>query len=253
MAAINPNFKAELDKLRHLTTKLSKQEVARATSAAINRSLKASETILSRAIREKYRLSVYELRGMESVKSKPSTLSGKIYVNQKPLSLARFNPKFISISNSGNTSIGIRKAVNRKGKSVSLSKIRSQSKVKRSAKGVSVEIIKGNPERIPYAFMINNDSHKPVFARGKYETRGGRSHFHPADEASRKVDGTIFGRLHNRKDKEKDRTITKLAAPSIYGITTRTLMQAKVSARASEMFAIRIKQELEYRISKLQS
>lgn len=233
MAAIDLRVKSELYKLRDLSQKLSSREVSRATSAAINRSLSRSFTVIKSSIRQKYNISAYDLRDYRILKSTPQSLEGNLKVKRDPISLARFNPRFISVSNSGNTAISVRKSKDGLTKSSKLSKRKSP------AKGVSIEIKKGKRMNIPYAFMIKNDSMKPVFARGEYMRGNG---------------GYSFVKRRKRVTRKgSDLPISKLLSTSVYGSTTNPAIQSKVSVDVSAWYQKRLIQELTYRINRIQA
>lgn len=218
------NLSADLSRFDNLTRQLSKQEVARALSAALNRALSTGNAEVNREIRNKFRIPTSLLSQNKKSNSAPSTLTASLSLSRKPISLTYFSPVF----KRGNSVIRV------KGKKLTKTITRSRSTSDEG--GVTVEIKKGERKRIPYAFMINNNSSKPVFARGAYEGSGGAYTFKPR---------------HKRLvSSGSDLPIAKLLSTSVFGAIQNGPSQSAVQGKVATKLDERVVRELTFRINR---
>lgn len=218
---LNVNVASDLNQFNHLMKQLSDKEVSRALSSALNRSLSVGNTQSKKAIRERFNIPASLLNGNRRHNSTSNTLTAKLGMNSMPISLTNFNPVF--------------------------KRNRTQIKLKGKAKtksfryfrkplgdtGVTVEVKKGEKKRIPFAFIVNNSTLKPVFARGYYS----KDKFVPR---------------HKRIVKSgSDLPITKLLTTSIYGAIQNKGAQDSINSTVSKHLSARVEHELRYRIGKI--
>jgi len=208
--------------LKRFFANLSKQEIAKAQSAAINRTLIYGRSEIKKFIRGNYNIKSNELKSLFIKKASYNRLSGNITAPKKNISLSHFNPSFDFSSRGKISTIRITRTKNGLQKS-------TKSKRGSTGKGVSVEIKKGERVNLPYAFMIKDNNTMPVFARGKYKTGGG------------------YNFMHNKKRLP----ITKLLSTSIGAISTNNKMQRKLKADLTPEFRKRMIHELNFRLKKV--
>lgn len=190
---IKINISADTAALTRMFSSLSRSEVARATSDAINRSLHRGRTEGRKAVKSAYNKPSRYLNYVDFSRSRVNTLSGYIYGRTSHLPMDVFNPKFQAVSMGvvrGTTTITRRGAAKT-----------SISRNKKRSPGVSIEVVKGRRSLVPYAFML--PSSKPrVFARGDYRSGGSYA----------------FIQRHKREENDKgnDR-VTNLLSVTVYG------------------------------------
>ena len=209
---IEVSVKAELKELEKLTSQLSKQQIATGTSRAINEALVHGRSKTKTFIKQEFNMKNSDLQKMFVKRSSSSTLTGNITVDRRPISLTHFNPVFYAIGANGAAKITVKK----RGKAYNKS---SRSTRKSGAKGVTFEVFKGKQVNIPYAFITNNTTQNPVFARGKYVGSGDNYSFIKRTKRSvssgpdlpiNKLSTTsIFGAIQNKEvNKNIDTTVT---------------------------------------------
>lgn len=148
--------------------KLSKAEVAKATSIAINKSLLKGRTEARTQVKRIYNIPQKNLKDINIEKATIRTLSGYVYASRKPIPMDAFQPRFDVVK--GGVVKGIQ-TISKRG--ISKSQI---VKTKARQNGVSIEVKKGDRTSVPYAFLLPGTKPR-VFARGKYEPGNGRYGF----------------------------------------------------------------------------
>jgi hypothetical protein len=227
---IQPSITTQLNQLNELANVLSQKSAGKATANAINRALVNSKGLLKRAIQQQYKIPSKDLKEMAIFRSSWQSLTGKLGVNRKPISLSHFNPVFYSRSANGITKLSVTRSKNGLKKSM-------KAVTRGRAKGVTFEVKKGQRMNIPYAFLTKNDSEKPVFARGKYQQTGSNYDF--------------IARRSRVNKTGSDTPITKLLTTSMYGALQNTKVNERVSIDVSDYFAKRLEHEIRYQISKI--
>lgn len=129
----------------------------KAISASFNEAILVGRTEARKVVKDIYNIPQRYLGGINVIKSTNLSLTAKLFASKKPIPMDAFSPKF-----------------QQRGKSFTISRKGEQkSKVlKRAGKGalgVSIEVLKGKREVVPYAFMIEGGKPR-VFARGAYRT-----------------------------------------------------------------------------------
>lgn len=228
---ITAKLQVSLDRLYELKKELSKNQLNRAYSAAINRSLSHGLSVLKREIRNQYRVKSSLLNGFPIFKANPNKLEGYIKAKTHPLSLAHFNPVHEYTSGGANWATRVRTTKD------GLTKTIRQKKRGAVKKGVSFEVKKGNRVSLPYAFMTKNDNEKPVFFRGSY-----------------KVGSSNYGIVRRNKrvvKKGSDLPIAKILTVSLYGTAVNKNVSGRLDLDLSAYLMKRLEHELRFRLSKV--
>jgi hypothetical protein len=143
---------------------LSKQQLARATSQAINQTLLLGRSEARRAVKRVYNIPQKNLNGINIRKANINFLQGSIYASSKPIPMDAFSPKFEFIPSHGMSSM---LTVSRRG----VLKAKTITRAKGMG-GVSIEVKRGERVTVPYAFLIPGAKPR-VFARGVYKGGAG--------------------------------------------------------------------------------
>lgn len=137
--------------------KLGEKNFNKAVSYSLNEAIMVGRTEARKAVKEVYNIPQRYVGGINIMKATPGSLFAKLYAPTTPIPMDAFSPKF----KANNKSI----TISRKG----VQKTRAIKRIKKGTVGVSIEVLKGKREVVPYAFMI--DGAKPrVFARGAYKS-----------------------------------------------------------------------------------
>jgi hypothetical protein len=170
---IEIEVKDATERLKALSNELSQRQLAKCFVRALNYAAARTNTLAKREVRKRYNIPNYNLDKTTSVKSaNTTTLTAGVAADRGTLSLSAFNPTSVQMGKGG-IRTELKRVGGRKG-GVSTSLISSQVG---QATGVNIEIIKGQKETLPGAFMgfWNNKSGASggaVFARGKYGSSG---------------------------------------------------------------------------------
>lgn len=129
----------------------------KAISRALNESILVGRTESRKAVKDIYNIPQRYLGGINVLKSTSLSLVAKLYASSVPVPMDAFAPKF-----------------QQRGKSFTITRRGEQrskvvKRVRSSNVGVSIEVIKGSRQVIPYAFMIEGGKPR-VFARGQYKS-----------------------------------------------------------------------------------
>lgn len=183
---------------------LTKAQVAKASSQAINQTLLLGRTEARTAVKKVYNIPQRYLSGINIRKATNSFLQGSVYASSKPIPMDAFAPKFEFIPSSGSAGI---LSISRRG-------ILKQRDVKRTKGqiGVSIEVKKGERTIVPYAFLLP-DAKPRVFARGEYKNGNGDYGFiqrhtrlendNGHDSVKPLISITVFGAVVNPAVKRK--------------------------------------------------
>lgn len=162
-----------------------------AIARAINHTIAKAKTLTSREIRNLYAVDAKTLnQALSQIKADRLTLTGKILARGKPISLAKF-------------------------------------RARQTAKGVSIEILRGKRKFIPGVFLVNLKSgHRGVMVRGKY------------------AQGKIARRKVRINKSGNDLPITELVGVSIPKQLANKIILRSVEKGINEMFPQRLSHEL---------
>lgn len=195
---ITVNVRTDTRQLSRGFACLTKKEVAKATSMAINKTLLKGRTVARTAVKQMYNIPQRYLQGIGVKRSNAVNLKGYIYASTKPIPMDAFSPRFQLITGgkvSGVQSITKRGSVRVK----SVKRARQQG-------GVTIEVKRGEKQVVPYAFLLPNSKPR-VFARGEYKSGNGSYGFvqrHKRSESDNGNDSvkpllsvTVFGAVIN--------------------------------------------------------
>jgi len=203
---------------------LDADAVAKASVNAINRTLTKGRTVARQEVKGVYNIPQKNLDGIAKKDARKTLLIGYLGASAKPIPMDAFNPKF----KTSGSSITITKRGAQKVKDF----VRKRKSV---AVGVSIEVIKGKREIVPYAFMLRNGKPR-VFARGAY--RGGGS----------------WGFIQRKQRLNKngnDTPIKPLVSVTVHGAVINKTVEGKLSASINAFFPQRFAHELNYQIQKM--
>lgn len=205
---------------------LDADAVAKASYNAINRTLTKGRTDARREVKNVYNIPQKNLGGIAKKDATRRLLIGYIIASTKPIPMDAFNPKFQTVS----SSIVITKRGAKNVKQFGRRK-------KNAAKGVSVEVVKGRRQIVPYAFMLPNGKAR-VFARGAYKQGGSW--------------GFITRNKRVSKD-GNDTPIKPLVSVTVHGAIINKTVEAKLAASISAYYPQRLQAELNYQLQKMKS
>ncbi len=191
---ITVNVSANLKEFNKLTAQLSLQQIAKATSGAINKTLMLGRTQARKQVKAVYNIPNRYMGYVDIKRARLSELQleGHIFARSGPLPMDAFNPVY-------NPPTGGKLRITRRGQ---LKQTNTNSRKKGG--GVTIEIRKGQKKVLSYAFLLPNAKPR-VFARGDYE---------------KDSDGRyVFNRRHKRKEyvKTGNDSVTNLVSVSVFG------------------------------------
>lgn len=154
----NSSIQDAIKRIQRQYSNISGPVLQQAISRALNRTASQSRTEANRNIRQTYRIGATQVnQGLNIRNSSRTSLTAKIIASGRPISLTAFGAK----QESATTTVKF----DRKG---NLSRVTRKTRKRNPASGVSFEIKKGNPERLPTAFIQTANGGTTVFARGTY-------------------------------------------------------------------------------------
>ncbi len=211
-----------IETLRRLDVALSKPQIAQVESRAINKTLLKSRTVARREVKNVYNISQKNLGGIDIKRSSPVTVLGMLVASRKPIPLDAFAPKQEMGSGS--------RRITKKG---ALKVINYKRAKKDHTAGVSIEVFKGKPEVIPFAFMIPGGAIR-VFARGAYKT------------------GTQYGfvqRFKRENSNGNDTPIKPLITVSQFGFILNDKVLGNIAADAKKQYPVEFERQVVYMLS----
>lgn len=205
---------------------LDTENVAKACYNAINRTLTKGRTTARQSVKDVYNISQKNLDGIVKENATKNLLIGYIKASTKPIPMDAFGPKFQTVYGSI--------SISRRG----VQKTKDFKKKKATAiQGVSIEVIKGKREIVPYAFMIRNAKPR-VFARGMYKTGGSWG----------------FIQRHKRENATgNDTPIKPLVSVTVHGAVINNQVENRLANDISAYFPARFEHEINFQLSKMQS
>ncbi|MCM5528955.1 hypothetical protein [Parasegetibacter sp. NRK P23] len=155
---ISISTKDAVKKLGSIRSRLTERQFNTAVSRAINESILQGRTEARNSVKSLYNIPQRYIGGINVFKANSFSLIGKIYASSKPIPMDAFSPKF----ETGTRTLSISKRGEQRE--------RTRKRAKNNpGKGVSVAVLKGKREVVPYAFLIPGAKPR-VFARGEYRT-----------------------------------------------------------------------------------
>jgi hypothetical protein len=144
-------------KLRSISKELSEPNLARAVSRALNETILQGRTQARTSVKAIYNIPQKNLSGINIQKSSSKSLVTTLFASATPIPMDAFNPVFHTATRTI--------SITRRG----VQKIKGAKKTQVVGQGVTIEVIKGQSQTIPFAFMIPNAKPR-VFARGAYKS-----------------------------------------------------------------------------------
>lgn len=205
--------------LKQLKRNLSKSEINKAVARAINRSLAKVRTQARREVRQVYNIASKDTKGINYNRANVRTLTGELYAETKPIPLDAFAPK----QETGQRSIRVTKRGEQR--------VREFRRVKKNpTAGVSIEVLRGQREIVPYAFMIPGAKAR-VFARGSYKQGTSKG----------------FVQRHQRvNSKGSDTPIKPLITVSVFATVINKKVIKHLEEQARQFYPQRLVHELKF-------
>jgi hypothetical protein len=145
--------------IAELSGNLGYAKISRALRMAINDTMRKQRTELRQYVRKTYNIPSKQINSIDFSPASDYNLESKLGGSHKPVQFAYFKPVFIGAG------MSVRGSYTKKGGLKS-----KTGKGRANAPGgVTVEIKKGNPVTIPFAFMVGKFDTPFVFARGGYQ------------------------------------------------------------------------------------
>lgn len=202
--------------------KLGVEKFNKAVMRSINEAIQQGRTVARSAVKELYNIPQRYLDGVNITRATSLSLTATLYANAQPIPMDAFAPKFetesgsISISKKGQTS----------------SKTFKRIKANPIA-GVSIEVIRGKREIIPFAFLIADGAPR-VFARGEYKS------------------GASYGfvQRHQRENSEgNDIPIKPLLSITINAAVINKTSMQRIEERVNTVFPKAMERNINYMLS----
>ena len=217
--------KKALAQLSSLKTQLGEKQFAVAVSRSINESILQGRTEARSSVKALYNIPQRYLSGININKATSVSLYAQLYASARPIPMDAFAPKFETSSQS------IR--VSKKG----LQNTRQFKRAKKTPMGgVSIEVIKGQREIIPFAFMIAGGKPR-VFARGEYKSGGGSYGF--------------IQRHQRLNSTGSDTPIKPLLSVTVHSAVINKASLERIGARINTVFPISIERNINFLLSKV--
>lgn len=210
-------------KIKANFSQLNDVQIAKATANAINRTLSKGRTEARKEVKRRYNIPQKNLEGINQKNASKNFLQGYIYASSKPIPADAFSPKF---ETAGSTI-----SISKKG----AQKITANKKKESPNGGVSLEIVRGQRQIIPFAFLIPNAKPR-VFARGQYRTGG------------------TFGfvQRHNRINSSgSDTPLASLLSVTVFAAIINDAVESRLSKTVNDYYEQRLEHELNYALSKM--
>ena len=157
---IEISVKEALREFESAKQQLGERQFNKAVSRSINESILKGRTEARKAVKAIYNIPQRYLGGININRSNSLSLTASLFASATPIPMDAFSPKYETAS---------------MGLSISKKGVQKQKSYKRSRKnpvaGVSIEVIRGNREIIPFAFLLAAAQSR-VFARGEYKGGG---------------------------------------------------------------------------------
>lgn len=215
--------KDAIKKISENFKELSGEQIKKAATNAINRTLNKGRTEARKEVKQQYNIPQKNLKGINQQNANKNNLTGYLFASSKPIPSDAFAPKF----ETGGATISISK----KG----VHKVKQNSKNKTANAGVSIEVIRGQRQTIPFAFLIRTAKPR-VFARGAYRSGGSFG----------------FIQRHKRTNKSgSDTPLASLLSVTIYAAIINNKVEARLSNTITDYYGQRLEHELNYLLSKM--
>lgn len=206
----------QLDTFRN---QLGNKQFATAISRSINEAILQGRTEARAAVKGIYNIPQRNLSGINVRKATSANLVAQLYASATPIPMDAFAPKFETASRSI--------TISRRG----VQKQRDFKKAKKNpGTGVSIEVVKGSRQIIPYAFLIPGAKPR-VFARGAY--KGGSAYG--------------FVQRHKRVEKDgSDKPVKPLLSVTVHAAVLNKDAMQKVGDKVNNVFPAALERNLAF-------
>ncbi len=206
---------------RKLHSQLSEKQLNTATARAINETMLQARTEARKMVKSIYNIPQKNLSGINFSNKNASKLTSYLYASAIPVPMDAFSPVF----KGNNKSI----TVTRKG----AQKVKELKK-KSTNVGVSIQVLKGKKETVPFAFMIAGAKPR-VFARGEY--RGGSSY-------------GFVRRSKRENTKGSDTPIKPLLSVTVHAAVVNPISIQSIQAKVNAVFPKIFEHNIDFLLSK---
>ncbi len=210
--------------MRSAASQLTDKQLAKSISRAINDSILVGRTEARSAVKGLYNMPQRYLSGININRSNTRSLTASIYASSKPIPMDAFGAKFQTATKS--------LSISRRGEQRETAFKRIK---KNPAAGVSIEVLKGKRERVPFAFMISGAKPR-VFARGEYKN------------------GTAYGFVQRNKriqSSGSDSPIKPLISVTVHGAVINKDAMKKIEGKVNSVFPVAIERNVSFLVSQI--
>lgn len=205
---------------------LGPRQFNKAVSRAINESILQGRTEARNAVKAIYNIPQRYVGGINVNKATAQSLTAELFASATPIPMDAFSPRFQTATQSF--------SITRRGeqRTKAASKRRSNP-----AMGVSIEVLKGKREIVPFAFMIPGGKPR-VFARGAYKS------------------GTSYGfvQRHKRENKKgNDTPVKPLLSVTVHAAVINKESISRIGRRVQAVFPRSIDRNINFLLNRINS
>lgn len=204
---------------------LGPRQFNKAVSRALNESILQGRTEARNAVKAIYNIPQRYVGGINVNKATSQSLTAELFASTTPIPMDAFSPRFQTATQSF--------TITRRGEQ------RSKSTKRRgnTAGGVSIEVLKGKREIVPFAFMIPGGKPR-VFARGAYKS------------------GTSYGfvQRHKRENKKgSDTPVKPLLSVTVHAAVINKESIARIGRRVQAVFPRSVERNVNFLLNRIRS
>ncbi|SHN45907.1 hypothetical protein [Chitinophaga sp. CF418] len=208
---------------RSAQQQLGERKFNQAISRGLNEAILQGRTEARMAVKAVYNIPQRYVGGINIIKATSLSLEAKIYASTKPIPMDAFSPTF--------QQHGKALTISRKGEQ----KERAVKRRGNNAAGVTIEVLKGKKEVVPFAFMIPGAKPR-VFARGEYRNSYG------------------FHRRSSRVNKEgNDTPVKPLLSVTVHAAVINKKAMEKIERKVLDVYPKSVARNIEYMLSNMSS
>ncbi|MDI3319978.1 hypothetical protein [Pinibacter soli] len=218
------SVKDALKTLDSAKEQLSERQLNSVISRAINESILQGRTEARASVKSLYNIPQRYVSGINVDRATPGLLIAKLNASSTPIPMDAFAPKFQTAAKS--------LTISKRGEQKQRTFKRAKSNY---AVGVSIEVVKGKRETVPYAFLIPGAKPR-VFARGEYRN------------------GTAYGFVQRNKRVNKDgsdKPVKPLLSITTHAAVINKESLNRIETRVNSVFPVSIQRNIEFMLSKV--
>jgi hypothetical protein len=217
------SVKQAVRSLQSAKQQLSDKQFATAISRAINESILQGRTEARSSVKALYNIPQRYLSGINVTKATSLLLTARLFASAQPIPMDAFSPKFETATQS----LSITKRGQQKQRTFKKAKANPGA-------GVSIEVIKGKREIIPFAFLIPGAKPR-VFARGEYKTGGGSYGF--------------IQRHQRLNSSGSDTPVKPLLSVTVHAAVINKESLERIQTRVNTVFPVSIERNISFLLS----